>query len=257
MFLPYVYKVTHKTTSEVYIGMRSANQLPAEEDLGIHYFTSNKTVQKHFAEFDIFIYAYFLSWEDAFIFENNLIKSNWGDCKLLNKHYQLDINKFSMLGHRRPDVSEQNKRLKRKPKEIRDYSCIQCHNNFQIEQFCHHLQKKKPLCSRRCAATHASTYPRKPPNRTGIIPWNKGKTGIYSDATKEKMSARKKGKTAWNRGIPNPLASLNGKKGAKKLSEKVIGRKRKYLPNGSFTWEYPVHEARVDSVSKSNPQNSG
>lgn len=39
--------------------------------------------------------------------------------------------------------------------------------------------------------------------------------------------------------MPNPAAASNGKKGAEKLSKTSTGRKRKYLPDGSWTWEYP------------------
>ena len=38
--LPYVYKLVHKETGEFYIGFRCANKVPANEDLGIKYFTS-------------------------------------------------------------------------------------------------------------------------------------------------------------------------------------------------------------------------
>ena len=53
MFLPYVYKVTHKLNNKFYIGMRSANKVVAELDLGIKYFTSSKYVKNKFDEFNI------------------------------------------------------------------------------------------------------------------------------------------------------------------------------------------------------------
>ncbi len=77
----------------------------------------------------------------------------------------------------------------------------------------------------------------------GRIPWNKGKVGCYTASTLESISRKKKElyrqTSIWNKGIPNPMAADNGKKGAKKLSELATGRKRKYLPNGTWTWEYP------------------
>lgn len=37
--------------------------------------------------------------------------------------------------------------------------------------------------------------------RKGKAPWNKGKAGIYSDETRQKMSMAKKGKPPWNKGV--------------------------------------------------------
>jgi hypothetical protein len=48
-----------------------------------------------------------------------------------------------------------------------------------------------------------------------------------------------KGKTAWNKGKNNPNAAENGKKGALLQSIKVIGRKRKYNDDGTWSWYYP------------------
>ena len=45
-----------------------------------------------------------------------------------------------------------------------------------------------------------------------------------------------------NKGKSNPLAAINGKKGALKQSLKVTGRKRKYNADGSWTWQYPNKE---------------
>ena len=38
--------------------------------------------------------------------------------------------------------------------------------------------------------------------KKGCIPWNKGKTGVYSEETKKKWSKIRKGKSTWNKGIP-------------------------------------------------------
>ena len=54
----------------------------------------------------------------------------------------------------------------------------------------------------------------------------------------KKISDARKGKPT-TKGKLNPLAAQSGKKGAVKLSQKAKGRKRKYLPDGSWTWEYP------------------
>jgi len=72
----------------------------------------------------------------------------------------------------------------------------------------------------------------------GTSPWNKGKVNIYSKETLSKMSAARIGKPT-TKGKKNPQAIINGKKGADKLSATVTGRRKKVLPDGSWTWEYP------------------
>ena len=47
----------------------------------------------------------------------------------------------------------------------------------------------------------------------GRIPWNKGKTGIYSDETRKKISENQKGRTPWNKGI------LMSEESKKKISD--------------------------------------
>jgi hypothetical protein len=69
------------------------------------------------------------------------------------------------------------------------------------------------------------------------IPWNKGLT--MSESFKKSISIRNKGKTAWNKGLPNPISAKNGKNGAAKLSKSVTGRKRLYRSDGTWTWTYP------------------
>jgi hypothetical protein len=73
----------------------------------------------------------------------------------------------------------------------------------------------------------------------GLAPWNKGTIGMYSDEYRKKLSDKRKGRTSWNKGQPNPLAADNARKGAKKLSANVKGRKRLYKEDGSWTWQYP------------------
>lgn len=220
IYLPYVYRVTNKYTNEFYIGMRSANKEIAEKDLGIRYFTSNKKIKENFKDFNIQIIAYFPDWESAFLFENYFIEEEWGNPKLLNKHYQKNISTFSMKGSKRPDLSEINKKLKSKPKEIRKYKCSLCNKEIIKEEFCHHLPKTNYFCDAKCRNVF---YLKK----TNNIKSNK------------KPKKQNKIRVAWNKGLSNPVAAENGKKGAKKQSEKVTGRKRKYLPDGRWVWEYP------------------
>jgi hypothetical protein len=70
----------------------------------------------------------------------------------------------------------------------------------------------------------------------GNVPVNKGIP--MSLEQRQKLSDAKKGKTAWNKGKPNPNAAQNARKGASKLSAKVTGRKMITRPDGSRTWNY-------------------
>ena len=52
-------------------------------------------------------------------------------------------------------------------------------------------------------------------------------------------SLKKANLVPWNKGKPFPQAVINGKKSAAKQSATVIGRKRKYNEDGSWSWSYP------------------
>lgn len=71
--LPYVYRCIEKNTGRFYIGYRFKNNLPATEDLGKVYFTSNEYVKKNFDNFDFEIVAEFPDRKTAFAFETKLI----------------------------------------------------------------------------------------------------------------------------------------------------------------------------------------
>lgn len=85
-------------------------------------------------------------------------------------------------------------------------------------------------------------YNQKQGKPKGIDPWNKGKTGIYSKQTLDKISNARVGKPTTS-GMPMPKSAENGRKSADKLSKTATGRKRKYLPDGSWTWQYPDIDA--------------
>ena len=74
--------------------------------------------------------------------------------------------------------------------------------------------------------------------------YNKGwqftnKGGQITEEHKEKIRQANLGRPAWNKGIRNSLSALNGKKGAAAMSKIATGRRKSYLPNGSWTWIYP------------------
>jgi hypothetical protein len=218
MFLPYVYIVRNRNTGKFYIGMRSVNKAIAEQDLGVHYFTSSKHVKNNFSEYDSEIVAYFVDQISAFEFENELIKEYWGNPLLLNRHYQKSMSKFSMAGAKREDLAEYNRNAKSKPKEIRHYKCTNCGKDLSREEFVHHEPKNHYYCDAKCRNAYNFQFREKP----------KGNTKTKQD-----------GRSSWNKGLSNPQAAINGRKGANKLSKTATGRKRKYLPDGTWTYEYP------------------
>jgi hypothetical protein len=72
--LPYVYICREKNSSNFYIGYRYRNRVPANEDFGKYYFTSNDYVKLNFQNFDYEILAEFDNRKDALAYESKLIK---------------------------------------------------------------------------------------------------------------------------------------------------------------------------------------
>jgi NUMOD3 motif len=102
--LPYVYRLTHRETGKFYIGYRYKNVelgLRAEDDLGIHYYSSSKIVKPHFEEYNTMILAEFFDKVAAIEFEQTLIKSEWGNPLLLNKAYLTMPDYTVIMGVRR------------------------------------------------------------------------------------------------------------------------------------------------------------
>ena len=267
MWLPYVYIVRNRLTKEYYIGMRSANKVVAEQDFGIKYFTSSKYVRKNFDNFDATILAYFVNQVSAFEYENNLIQQNWGDPLMINKHYQKSMSKFSMTGSKRSDLSDFNSRTKSKPKENRNYQCRNCGNEVVKLEFCHHGPKEFYYCNASCrnnttlrpkfkkTLTNEKKYKETLCENCGKMYFKNvsSKSKCCSMSCSMKIALKDGGHPAWNKGLANPLAAENGRKGSKKQSMTVKGRKRKYLENGKWTWEYPATSVteQAGSISES------
>lgn len=87
----------------------------------------------------------------------------------------------------------------------------------------------------------------------GNLPWNTGKTNVYSKDTLDRMSAAKKGRPSHNKGKTNPLAAQNGKKGASKLAKTVTGRRMATRPDGTRYWVYPGADCLGDKEQSANP----
>jgi hypothetical protein len=127
-----------------------------------------------------------------------------------NCHYERSRIEHSKL------LSEQNKRTKIKPKENRHYKCTNCGKDLVYSEFCHHIPKEHYYCDATCR-------------------------NQYIAKVRPSQIGRKHNRTApaWNKGISNPQAAENARKGAAKLSAKVQGRTRLYKEDGSWTWQYP------------------
>ena len=85
--LPYVYRCVERDTGRFYIGYRFKNKVPAKEDFGTHYFTSNDYVKENFDKFDYEIVAEFTNRKEAFTYETQLIKETKCEKQInANKH---------------------------------------------------------------------------------------------------------------------------------------------------------------------------
>jgi hypothetical protein len=87
--LPYVYRCTERDTGRFYIGYRFKNKVPAQEDFGVHYFTSNEYVKNNFDKFDFEIIKEFADRKSAFEYETKLISETKSD-----KQINSDKNKY-------------------------------------------------------------------------------------------------------------------------------------------------------------------
>lgn len=91
---PYVYKCVEKNTGRFYIGYRYKNRVPADQDLGVFYFTSNDYVKKNFSNFDVFIVKEFETKRDAFLYETYLIKETKGILQINSDKYYKTKKKY-------------------------------------------------------------------------------------------------------------------------------------------------------------------
>lgn len=92
--LPYVYKCTERDTGRFYIGYRFKNTVPAQEDFGTHYFTSNEYVSKNFDKFDFEIIAEFQNRKEAFAYETKLINETKSELQINSNKYNKSKSKY-------------------------------------------------------------------------------------------------------------------------------------------------------------------
>ena len=87
--MPYVYRLTHKTSGRYYIGYRSKNVFHnrvSSDDLGRFYFSSSREIGRdNFSEFEVVVLAEFFTGDDAHRFEQILLERHWDDPLLINR----------------------------------------------------------------------------------------------------------------------------------------------------------------------------
>lgn len=179
MFIyPYVYRLDHPVTGEFYIGYRSANKFPAEQDLGHEYFTSSKVVKPRFNEFKIQIIAEFFESVDAYDFEQKLILEYWGNHKLINKMIRHNgKNRWSFHGRKHSEETKNKMRNRKISDETREKSRKRRHSEETKDKIRSTLLGIKHVRSKEhCSRIKEAAKYRKP----------------ISDETREKMSFRSK-----------------------------------------------------------------
>lgn len=150
----------------------------------------------------------------------NLKNKNFGNTRGCKKSY---VWNQGMTKEQQKEYLEMRKNklfclLSEKPKKgvifkpLINYNCAYCDKQFDSK-------KERRFCSPLCSSK-----------------WG------FENGVAEKISKAMKGKTAWNKGLPNATAAENGKKSAAKQSATVTGRKLFIRPDGSRTWIYPNRE---------------
>jgi group I intron endonuclease len=231
MILPYVYILTNLETKEFYIGYRYKNVrlgLRSDEDIGKKYFTSSKYIKPIFHKFKIQILAEFFSSDDAYDFEQNLIKESVKNTLCLNRHYQNRSDKRFVL---KGPHTEESKRKMRKPHGKINRTApghapwnkgLTKHNDPRLSTMA--LNRAKVGNKHQIGQKHSE-------ERTKKIQ-SKLLNRIVPDDQKLKMSLAKKGKT-WEE-----IYGVNG--ALKKKSQKLVRGKNHfksrsvYTPDGMF-----------------------
>lgn len=201
--LPYVYKLTHLTTKEFYIGVRWGNKVPSSEDLGKKYFSSSLQTKPRFQEFAAEVIAEFIDKEDAIDYEQKLITEHWGDPLLLNKAIQVSKT-FRCTGHTQETKNKMSAAKRGKPpnnkgttlsdetkQRIREKALLYRHTPESIEKIREKAMGNKRGLGNKSRTGQKQSDEEKEKKRIAST----GK--VYSEESKRKMSEAKKG-------IPKP-----------------------------------------------------
>ena len=91
--LPYFYHLVNNKTNQFYFGYRCKNKVQAKMDLGYHYFTSNRFINKNnFSEWRIEEIIQFECKYAAYDYEQKLISLYEGNSLMINKHHIVNGN---------------------------------------------------------------------------------------------------------------------------------------------------------------------
>ncbi len=219
----YVYRITNIVLNKFYYGSRSTNRIPAE-DIGFHYFSSSR--DKDFMldqinnprSYSYKVVSVFDNREDALSFEIRLhAKFNVAKNPKFYNRANATSTSFSIAG---TELSKETRAKISKAitgrivttetrlKLSKSHTGIKHTDETKLKLSKSNIGNKKNLGKKRTAESKAKSSE----SHKGQIPWNKGKTEIYSDESKRKMSDAKKNMTdeqkqqmhAWKKGRPLP-----------------------------------------------------
>jgi len=129
----------HKITGEIYIGYREANKTPSHLDL-FRYKTSSKVVNPNFNSYGWHIVAEFMTGDDAYDYEQQLIYENWNNPLLINAACFHGKQRFKCVA-----ISEKHKQSISKAqsgKSLSD-STKEKIRNARAQQICTDVTKEK------------------------------------------------------------------------------------------------------------------
>ena len=191
--LPYVYKCVHRETGKFYIGSRWANKVSAIDDLGILYFTSSKFVKPIHDEFNFAVLSEFNTKEEAYAYEQTLIREVWGSELLINKRVTLtsEDRKYKFLSSMKGNTNRRGKVSWNKGNSIK-VECV-C-TNCQAE-FTKYPTSTQKYCSYTCAKTNIPGRPKGTPSQYIGVPLSK--------TTRERMKLNHWSKNGGLHGMKN------------------------------------------------------
>lgn len=182
---PYTYLIRHRPTNRVYYGVRTANIVPAEEDLWHTYFTSSPTVKRLIEDygadsFDVEVRREFDTVDAAVKWELKVLNR----CRVLEKDYWINQNVAGYI-----QLSPESRQLiseyhSRKPKSEEHRAKISEALKGKPKDYCRTEEYRAKMSQIKSGAGNAM-YGRK-----------------HSSETLAKISAARKGQGApWNKGI--------------------------------------------------------
>jgi hypothetical protein len=213
----YVYRITNIELKKYYYGVRSSDINP-KKDIGFKYFSSSS--DKEFREdqknnpqnYKYKVVSIFETREDAIFMEIEL-------------HKKFDVG-----------INENFYNLSKQTSTGWDGSGKEAWN-VGIKQ--------TPIAKEKQSSTMRSLYV------NGLEPWNKGKTGVYSEEQLYSIGNGMRGKAPWNKGLTGSQEAWNkGKPGC--FSEGTINKMKAAAIGRTFSKE--TKEKMSKSASKQRPK---